>query len=144
LPRFKVLIALVTIAAAIAWLLWRAFIKVYSKAQVALQETFTQSPPPPPEPSPAALPPILREANLETMKLAANSPAAGKYIRELALRTRTGASIVGIQRNATRLINPGPDEELLAGDEILLLGTRAQLDSVRHALTAPSPDGVPK
>jgi CPA2 family monovalent cation:H+ antiporter-2 len=137
LPTFNVLIALVTIVGVIAWLLWRSFIKVYSKAQVALQETFTQAPAPPPEPSPAALPPLLREANLETITLAANSPAAGKYIRELALRTLTGASIVGIQRNTARIINPGPDEDLQAGDEILLLGTRAQLDSARAAFTAP-------
>ena len=132
LPRFKVFIALLTIAAVIAWLLWRSFIKLYSKAQIALQETFAQ-PAPPPESTPA-LPPMLREANLETMKVPAASNAAGKFIRELALRTRTGASIVGLQRDGARIINPGPDEELYAGDEILLLGTRAQLDAAKSVL----------
>ena len=57
----------------------------------------------------------------------------GKLIRELELRTRTGASIVGFARNGTNLINPGPDEELQAGDQVLLLGTRAQLDAARAA-----------
>jgi CPA2 family monovalent cation:H+ antiporter-2 len=134
LPRFSVLIALVTIAAAIGWLLWRTFIRVYSKAQVALQETFQQAPASPHEPPAPTLPPLLREANLEMMKVETGSPAAGKYIGELGLRSRTGASIVGIQRNGTRIINPGPDEELQAGDEILLLGTRTQLDAAKSAL----------
>jgi len=138
LPRFSVLIALVTVAAAIGWLLWRTFVRVYSKAQVALQETFAQTPAPHHEAPAPALPPLLREANLETMKVATGSPAAGKYIGELGLRTRTGASIVGIQRNGSRIINPGPDEELQAGDEILLLGTRTQLDAARTALAAAS------
>jgi CPA2 family monovalent cation:H+ antiporter-2 len=132
LPRFNVLIALVAVAVALAWLLWRSFIKVYSKAQIALHETFAQPAAPPPPP---ALPPLLREANLETVNIAANSPAAGKFIGELALRSRTGASIVGIQRDGTRVINPGPDEELHAGDDILLLGTREQLAAARKVLS---------
>ena len=138
LPSFNVLIALVAIAVVIGWLLWRSFIRVYSKAQVALQETFAQAPAPAHEQPPTTLPPMLKEANLETINIAPNSPAAGKFIRELALRTRTGASIVGIQRNGARIINPGPDEELQAGDEILLLGTRGQLDAARGALSGGS------
>ena len=132
LPRFRVFIALVMIAAVIGWLLWRSFIRLYSKAQVALQETFEQ-PPPHSEPPPQ-LPPLLREANLETLTIAPASPAVGKFIRELALRTRTGASIVGIERDGARIINPGPDEELHAGDEVLLLGTRDQLNAAKSML----------
>jgi len=64
---------------------------------------------------------------LKTVVVGAGSPAAGKLIRELALRSRTGASIVGMERGGTNLINPGPDEELHAGDQVLLLGTPAQL-----------------
>lgn len=143
LPTFNLFMVLVGIAAVIAWLLWRSFIKVYSKAQVALQETLAQAPAPRHDPTAAALPPLLREANLETMKVAAGSLGAGKLIRELALRTQTGASIVGIQRNGARIINPGPDEELQAGDEILLLGTRTQLDAAKTALAAGAPLAQP-
>jgi len=64
----------------------------------------------------------------------ADSPAAGKRIHEIQLRTQTGASIVGIERHGANLINPGPDEELQAGDQVLLLGNRAQLDSAKAAL----------
>jgi CPA2 family monovalent cation:H+ antiporter-2 len=41
---------------------------------------------------------------------------------------------VGIERNGASIVNPGPDEELQAGDRILLLGSRAQLDAARAAL----------
>ena len=74
---------------------------------------------------------ISREADLETVTIAAESPAAGKLIRELQLRSQTGASIVGIERNGASIINPGPDEELLAGDRVLILGNRAQLNAAR-------------
>jgi CPA2 family monovalent cation:H+ antiporter-2 len=137
LPSPHIMLILLAIVLVIAWLLWRSFIKVYSKAQVALQETLAQSPPPRVEPPPA-LPALLRDADLETLTLSAASPAVGKLIREIELRSKTGASIVGIERGGTSLVNPGPDEELQPGDQILLLGTRSQLDAGRAALN-PTP-----
>jgi len=141
LPSFKVTLALILIVAFIAWLLWRSFIRVYSKAQIALQETFAQPPAPRPQAAPAALPSLLREADLETVPIAPGAEAARKLIRELELRTRTGASIVGIERNGANIINPLPDEELQPGDQVLLLGTRAQLDAAKLALTAEGAGG---
>src|SRR5262249_12215255 len=124
LPTFKVLVGLLLVVAIITWLLWQSFIKVYSKAQIALKETLAQPPPPRDGHPTAALPPLLREADLETVAIAAESPAAGKLIRELQLRTQTGASIVGIERDGGSILNPGPDEELRGGDQVLLLGNR--------------------
>ena len=136
LPSFKVTLALILIVAFITWLLWRSFIRVYSKGQIALQETFAQPPAPRPQAAPAALPSLLKEADLESVTISPVATAARKLIRELELRTRTGASIVGIERNGTNIINPLPDEELQPGDQVLLLGTRAQLDAAKVALTA--------
>ena len=139
LPTFNVLLVLLAIAAFITWLLWRSFIKVYSKAQVALQETFAQPPAPRHPPAPTALPSVLREADLETVTVAAGSPAVGRLIRELELRSRTGASIVGIERSGANIINPGPDEELQSGDQVLLLGTPVQLRDSRPVFQLSSP-----
>jgi CPA2 family monovalent cation:H+ antiporter-2 len=144
LPSFKVTLALILIVGFIAWLLWRSFIRVYSKAQVALQETFAQPPAPRPHAAPAALPSLLREADLESVTIAPGATAARKLIRELELRTRTGASIVGIERNGTNLINPLPDEELQPGDQVLLLGTRAQLDAAKLALNESATERIDK
>ncbi|MBI4327163.1 MAG: cation:proton antiporter [Chloroflexi bacterium] len=135
LPTFKVMMVLLAIVAFIAWLLWRSSIRIYSKAQAALQETFAQPAAPRPHAVPAALPSLLREADLETVTLASDSPGVGRLIRELELRTRTGASIVSIERSDVNIINPGPDEELQLGDQVLLLGSRAQLDSAKVALS---------
>ncbi len=55
------------------------------------------------------------------------SPAVGKLIAELQIRTKTGGSIVGIERNGQNIINPGGDEELQTGDKVLLLGSSPQL-----------------
>jgi K+/H+ antiporter YhaU regulatory subunit KhtT len=52
------------------------------------------------------------------------------------LRTRTGASIVGIERAASNVINPGPDEELQAGDRLLMIGSLEQLAAAENLLTA--------
>ncbi len=134
LPTFKVFVALLLLAGVICWLLRRSFIRVYSKAQVALRETLSQPPAPRHDPTAAPLPSLLREADLDTITIDADSPAVGKLLSELRLRSQTGASIIGIERNGESVINPGPDEELRAGDQVLLLGTRAQLDAGKEVL----------
>jgi len=134
LPSLNLMIILLIIVALTTWLLWRSFIKIYSRAQIALEETFAQQPPPRPLVAPAALQSMLRHADLETVTLAANSPAAGKLIHELELRTRTGASIVGIERKGANIINPSADEELQVGDQVLLIGNQAQLNAARKCL----------
>lgn len=134
LPAPKVLIVLLLVVALITWLLWRSLIRIYSQAQAALRETLTQPPPKREEPPRAPLKGMLREANLKTVTLEPGSPATGKLIRELLLRTSTGASIVGIERQGASLVNPGPDEELQAGDQVLLLGSREQLEAAGTVL----------
>jgi CPA2 family monovalent cation:H+ antiporter-2 len=134
LPGLEVLLVLLSVIALVAWLLRRSFIKVYSHAQAALQETFSQPELQIPAEMPAILPSLLREAHLEAGEISKSSPAAGKLIHELKLRTETGASIVGIERNGQNIINPGPDEELIPGDRILLLGSPSQLEAARKIL----------
>ncbi|HXJ57302.1 MAG TPA: TrkA C-terminal domain-containing protein [Verrucomicrobiae bacterium] len=78
---------------------------------------------------------------LQTVQLAAASPAAGRLIGELQLRTQTGASIVAIERSGQNILNPGPDEELQAGDQIVLFGSRSHLDAAIRALKGKEPIG---
>lgn len=140
LPSGNVLLALALVLVAVTVLLWRAFIRLHAGAQGALQETFSQPPAPHErhhEETAPALPPLLKEAHLRTVTLDGPSPAVGKLIAELKLRTRTGASIVGIERAGQNVINPGPDEELQADDGLLLLGSDAQL-AAAETLLSPS------
>jgi monovalent cation:H+ antiporter-2, CPA2 family len=134
LPSWNILIVLLLIVAAITTLTWRSLIRVYSKAQFALQETLAQPPLPRPQDPSAPLAGLLKQAQIEPVAISANSPARGKLIRELLLRTETGASIVAIERAGANIVNPGPDEELQKNDQVLLLGTRQQLEAARRHL----------
>jgi CPA2 family monovalent cation:H+ antiporter-2 len=139
LPSFKTFVVLALIALAISLLLRRSFIRVYAKAQIALTETLAQTPDPLLKPggaaaAPAPLPSLLREADLSMIELVKGAPALGQRIHELQLRNRTGASIVGIERSGGNVINPGPEEELQLGDQVLILGTAPQLEAARVAL----------
>ena len=120
--------------ALIAWLLRRSFVRVYSTAQAALHETLNQ--PAVPALAVRTVPSVLREAILETVQIAAAYFAAGKLIRELQLRTQTGASVVAIERKGQNILNPGPDEELQADDQVVLFGSRPHLHAAITVLKA--------
>jgi CPA2 family monovalent cation:H+ antiporter-2 len=139
LPSGETLTVLLLILAGITFLLWRSFVKVYSKAQIALHETFAQTPLPKETEMPAPLQNLLKEAKLQTFLITGSSPARGKLIRELELRTKTGASIVAIERNGKNLINPGPDADLQASDQVLVLGSEAHLEKARRHLLGETP-----
>ena len=140
LPPGPVLLSLLLWGAGLGLLMWRRFERMYTRAQVALTETLTR----PQDPShaahgghdaaAAALPALLREVDLESVVVAPGAPADGKLLRDLHLRRLTGASVVGIERGDSSIANPGPDEQLRAGDGVLLLGTSEQLAAVRPLL----------
>lgn len=136
LPPWPILLGLLVVVGAVAAIMWQRFVRIYAQAQVSLRDTFSHPAEPPlVEPLPAPL----QGARLETLPLPAHSSADGKLIRELQVRTRSGASIVGISRQGVSIINPGPDEELYSGDEILLLGTSDQLAAAATLLASPAP-----
>jgi CPA2 family monovalent cation:H+ antiporter-2 len=140
MPPWPVLVVLLILVAVIATLQWRAFEKVYNKAQLSLRETLTQ-PIPEHGAHPNPLPPVLQDAELETVIITSESPARGKLIRELQLRTKSGASAVGIERGdaagSANIVNPGPDDELQMGDKVVLLGRKDQLIKARRLLELP-------
>lgn len=135
MPPWPVLLVLAAVAAAIAAVRWRAFERMYARAQSALAETLAQQPAQPAETDIRPLPPALKDAALETIQITPQCPASGRLIRELQLRTQSGATAVGIERDGQSIVNPGPDEELRPGDRVLLLGTTEQLAVARRLLT---------
>jgi CPA2 family monovalent cation:H+ antiporter-2 len=134
LPSRNLLIVLLIVLIIIALLLRRTFIKVHTKAQSALQETLNEAPLPHHDPHAPALPSLLRDATLVTLTIPSGSPSAGKLIATLKLRTVSGASIVGIERDGESIINPGVSEEIRAGDSVLLLGSETQIEKARALL----------
>jgi CPA2 family monovalent cation:H+ antiporter-2 len=133
LPPWPMLLTLLAVMAVTVTLMWRRFSQLYAIAQFSLRETLSQPVETGVHEKPLST--LLQDARMESMAIAADSPAAGRLIRELELRSRTGASVVGIDRNGTSIINPGPDDELLVGDKVLIIGTKAHLDKARAALS---------
>ncbi len=136
LPGGVVVVALVSIVSLVTILLWRFFIQVHAKAQRAILETFAATPPAIEIDRPQQL--ILAQAKVEPVTVRAGSAVDGKLLREIELRTVTGVSAVGIERAGVQTINPGPDEELRAGDKLLLLGNPDQLAAARKLISGPA------
>ncbi len=137
LPSRNVLLLMLLIMGISSFVLYRGAVKLYSRAQSALRDTFAQPADPPLLKEALSLPPLLREARLETVAVLPGTQADGKMIAELKLRTLTGASVVGIERRGTSIVNPAPDEELESGDQILLIGSEDQLNAAKELFNTP-------
>jgi CPA2 family monovalent cation:H+ antiporter-2 len=138
IPRGYILWILLGLAPVLVYWLRAPFNKIYFQGKAALAETFAQ-PAAAPElttgPVARAVPNLLKEARLETILLAEGMPGAGSTPRHLDLKKRTGAFLVGIERDGMEIVNPDADELLLAKDQLLLLGSREQLDAAKVLLS---------
>ena len=130
LPSWKIFVVLGVLVAGLTALLWRSFVKIYSKAQISLRATLEQ-PAVFTERRHPSLAGLLTNASLCVVTVTGGSWAAGKLIRELNLRGETGVTIVGVERAGVTTVNPGPDEEIAAGTQLLLLGQPRQLEKAR-------------
>lgn len=133
LPGWPTLLLLLGSAAILGILFGRSFNAWYSRAKFALVDTWQN--PPASDPVAPALPPVLKDADLSLHAIGPH--LAGLLIRELNLRARTGVSIVAIERTGRSIVNPGPDELLQAGDQLLLLGSPGQLPRAVELLQRP-------
>jgi CPA2 family monovalent cation:H+ antiporter-2 len=76
-----------------------------------------------------------RDLEVIWMDILPGAPVVGQTIATSGLRTKTGASIVGISRgDEDVLVNPGPDVELRAGDRAAVIGRPDQIQRVEDLL----------
>jgi CPA2 family monovalent cation:H+ antiporter-2 len=68
---------------------------------------------------------------------------AGKTLAELALRGRTGATVLAITRGAEGIPAPSKAERLQVGDQLVLVGTRQATDAARRLLITGDDQGRP-
>lgn len=61
-----------------------------------------------------------------------DSPLAGKTIAESEIRQKSGVSVVAVLRLEGLIVNPEPDEPLLTGDMIAVIGRPAQYQDFRQ------------
>lgn len=69
----------------------------------------------------------LTDAEVETCRIDDDSPAQGKTLAELSIRPRTGVSVIAWTRSGVTQSNPSEKTRLMAGDILVLLGSRAQI-----------------
>jgi monovalent cation:H+ antiporter-2, CPA2 family len=69
---------------------------------------------------------------LEWLILDDRSPLNGHSIGEAAIRTHTGASVVGVTRRGVFLPNPGPEFRFEQGDAVAVIGKYDQVRSFRR------------
>ncbi len=71
------------------------------------------------------------EFRLEEITVPPGSPLAGRSIREAQVRDQTGALVLALrQRDGAFLTNPGPELVLEAGQILIAIGTKAELDAL--------------
>jgi CPA2 family monovalent cation:H+ antiporter-2 len=81
---------------------------------------------------------VARHLDLTWMRLSSDSSFNGRSIGELEIRTRFGASVVGIVRAQSLTANPDAAARLHAGDLIAALGTRDQIARFERAASSSS------
>ncbi len=138
LPSWEVFLVLGGIGVLVAVLLRTFFIRVYSRAQVTIRETLSREPLHHAPEVEKPMPSLLENAELVTVRIGERSPALGRQIRELELRSRSGATAVAIRRGGETIISPDADFEFLANDEVLLIGSEPQLAEARRLIAGPA------
>ena len=77
------------------------------------------------------------DAHLVRLKVHPNSEIVMKTIAETNLRNRAGINVVVLQHGLKSIVAPKPNELILPKDELLVLGTDEQLESVRSTIEKP-------
>jgi len=67
----------------------------------------------------------------------ADSPVIGRTIKELALRTKTGISVVGVMHDGVLQPNPVADYQFKAGELIAVMGNAEQLADFQTLILPP-------
>lgn len=70
----------------------------------------------------------------QACRLPEASPAIGRSIGELRIRSVSGGTVLAVRRGGRPLANPGPDFRFMAGDEVTVVGTPDQQAAARRLL----------
>lgn len=138
LPSRETLLLLTAVVVAVAMWGRRRLSRVYQKAQFALDAVLQgDEHPPGAGPEAAGDPPApgtLAQLRLATVALAASTTVASRTLRDLQLRSRTGVSVVGIEREGQQMVNPDPAFPLQPGDRLVMLGNPEQVRAAEALL----------
>jgi CPA2 family monovalent cation:H+ antiporter-2 len=76
------------------------------------------------------------EVRMESVELPPGSGLHGRTLAELAISKEFGLQVAGINRYGQRILNPGGEEKLYTGDNVLVLGSPDQIKAFKTTLRA--------
>lgn len=68
----------------------------------------------------------LEDANVEWVEIDDEAPVVGQTLRESSIRTRTGVSVIAVQRDDRTHSNPDSSFRIEAGDVLVVVGSKAE------------------
>ncbi|MCL6582265.1 MAG: cation:proton antiporter [bacterium] len=78
---------------------------------------------------------LIAETLTETFLVLPESAAVGKSLGELALRLKTGVTVIAIIRGSEPIASPGSDTVINSGDILVMMGNHAALDKAVEMLS---------
>jgi CPA2 family monovalent cation:H+ antiporter-2 len=82
---------------------------------------------------------IITDIETETYLIGEQTPAAGHTIRDLKIRSRTGATVIAVRRDGEILPSPDPDFVFKTGDIVYLIGEREKVLKAIELIESSSP-----
>lgn len=73
----------------------------------------------------------------QTYQIEPGSPAIARSLRDLEIRGRTGVTVIAVVRGGKPTTSPPPDQVLVEGDVLVLVGPHAGLEKLFAMLAAP-------
>jgi CPA2 family monovalent cation:H+ antiporter-2 len=70
----------------------------------------------------------LEAGTTDVFRIGHQGPAAGRSLRDLDLRHHTGATVLAVVRGETSHPNPSPETVLAVGDDLVLVGSHAEIE----------------
>jgi voltage-gated potassium channel len=81
------------------------------------------------------------DLRFEELEVSGTSPQAGRTIREIRIRSTTGAVVIALRKpDGTFDVTPNPDEAIDVGDVVIAIGTEEELRALED-LFAPGSGG---
>ena len=77
----------------------------------------------------------LAAGTTDVFRVEEGSAAAGRTLSELDLRRRCGASVIALVRGEKTYPNPSPEQRLEPGDDLVLVGSHAEVDTAFSLLS---------
>jgi CPA2 family monovalent cation:H+ antiporter-2 len=84
---------------------------------------------------------LLTAGTAETFYLVAGTWPAGKTLREVNLRKKTGVTVIAVVRGETSFTSPGAEFVIESGDTLVLVASHQDMDRAFHFLTFGEPGG---